>query len=87
MRVFVVAFLILVFSGGWMLGNHYGHWDALQRVGIKNWSPRIPYKQFFEEERKTNSPINTVYIKNWILYVETVDGNFDIIPLDIEYRK
>ena len=74
--------LTLLFYAGFITGE----WNMKARTYIKDWSPRIPYKQFFEEERKTNSPINTVYIKNWILYVETVDGNFDIIPLEIAIR-
>jgi len=77
----VMAFII-VFT----LGEYWGEYLTQHRAYIPDWSPRIPYKQFFEEERKTIAPINTVYIKNWAMHVETIDGNFDIIPLEIKYR-
>ena len=75
-------FLILLFISGYKSGE----WITKRRAYIPDWTPRLPYKQFFEEERGTSSPIKTIYIKNWTMWIETVDGNKDLIPLEIKYR-
>ena len=79
----LVVYVVGVVGIMWLCGGVYdkGKEDGIKNVRIQDWSPRLPYRQFFKEERKTDSPIWNVYIKDEILYVVTKDGTEDMIIL------
>jgi len=87
---FTISFIVSLCVGFFMAGDglySIGKRVGRDSIGIKDWKPRLPYRQFFKEERHTDSPISNIYIEQWTLHVETEDGNEDLIPLELEIRK